>query len=278
MKKVENFVINGSKKNPIILDVIYHESIALQPIVIFCHGFKGFKNWGHYDLVAETFAKQGFAFIKFNFSYGGTTLEQPTDFADLETFGNNNFSIELDDIGLVIDFAEANATQFSADKNKIYLIGHSRGGGMSILRTYEDKRIRKLVTWASVKDAADFFIMQNIEKWKADGFISTLNARTQQKMPMYFQIYENYIAHKDRLDILKAAANIDIPWLIVHGTEDEAVPYSFAEKLHALNQKSELLSINNANHTFGGKHPWQEETLPNDAKIVIENTINFFNR
>ena len=38
MKKVENFVINGSKKKPIILDVIYHESTVLQPIVIFCHG------------------------------------------------------------------------------------------------------------------------------------------------------------------------------------------------------------------------------------------------
>ena len=276
MQKIQNLLIAGSKEKPISLDIFYKKSELLQPIIIFCHGFKGFKNWGHYDLVAEEFANRGFVFVKFNFSYNGTTLEQPTDFADLEAFGNNNFSIELEDTGLVIDYVEKNAQSYHADKNKIYLIGHSRGGGITILRTFEDKHVRKLVTWASVKDAHDFFIMQDIEQWKADGFISSLNARTQQKMPLYFQIYEDYIANKDRLDIMKAAANIDVPWLIVHGTNDEAVPFSYAEKLHQLNENSELFIVENGNHTFGGNHPWNENSLPADVKLVVSKTIDFF--
>lgn len=278
MKKVENLRINGSKGKPIVMDIFYKESEMPKPIVIFCHGFKGFKNWGHYDLLAAEFASHDFVFFKFNFSYNGTTLENPSDFEDLDAFGNNNFSVELDDLGLVIDFIEKNAEKYSGDKNKIFLIGHSRGGGIAILKTGEDKRIKKLSTWASVKDAADFFIHQDVEKWKSDGFIYTLNSRTQQNMPLNYQIYENYIANKDRLDISKAAVNIHVPWFIVHGTSDEAVQFSSAEKLHQLNNNSVLFRLEHGNHTFGGKHPWEQVNLPVDAKKAIDATILFFKK
>jgi alpha-beta hydrolase superfamily lysophospholipase len=278
MIKVENLTINGSKGKPIVMDLLFKETEDAKPVVIFCHGFKGFKNWGHYDLLATEFARHDFVFLKFNFSYNGTTLENPADFADLEAFGNNNFTVELDDLGLVIDFIEKNAEMYSGDKNKIFLIGHSRGGGIAILKTGEDKRIKKLSTWASVKDAADFFIHQDLEKWKSDGFIYTLNSRTQQNMPLNYQIYENYIANTDRLNIAKASVNINVPWLIVHGTNDDAVQFSSAEKLNQLNKNSVLLKMEHGNHTFGGKHPWEQLNLPEDAKIVADETILFFKK
>ncbi|MFN8281647.1 MAG: prolyl oligopeptidase family serine peptidase [Chitinophagales bacterium] len=157
-------------------------------------------------------------------------------------------------------------------------MGHSRGGGVAILKTFEDKRIKKLITFASVKDVADFFINQNLEKWKNDGLIYTLNGRTQQSMPLYYQVYENYVANKNRLDIPKAAANINVPWLITHGTNDESVPVSFAEILHQQNKNSELFLIENADHTFGGKHPFEANELPVHTKILIEKSIEFFRK
>ena len=276
MQKLENLTIDGSNNKPIAIDVFFNKTEHLKPIVIFCHGFKGFKNWGHFDLIAESFADQGFVFAKFNFSYNGTTIKQPTDFADLEAFGNNNFSIELNDLRLVIDFIEKNAEQYAGNKAAIYLVGHSRGGGIAILKAYEDKRIKKLATWASVKDLNDFFASQDIEQWKKDAVIYTRNSRTQQNMPLYFQIYEDYLANKERLDIPHIANKIEIPWLIVHGTNDTSVPFAAAEKLHQLNTKSDFLTIQNGDHTFGGKHPWNENELPVDANMVIEKTIEFF--
>ncbi len=97
MKKTTQ-LINGSKGKPLSLDISYTKNGYLKPIVIFCHGFKGFKDWGHFNLLADAFAENDFVFVKFNFSYNGTTIEHPVDFADLEAFGENNFSIELDDI------------------------------------------------------------------------------------------------------------------------------------------------------------------------------------
>lgn len=276
MEKVINFTIKGSKEKQIFGDINYCDNEILKPIIIFLHGFKGFKNWGHFDLIASEFAQQNFVFVKFNFSFNGTTLEQPTDFADLDAFGENNFSVELDDVGLVIDYLEKNASKYNANKNEIYLIGHSRGGGIAILKTNEDSRIKKLATWASVKDVEDFFKNQDIEQWKKDGVIYTFNSRTKQNMPLNYQIYENYMANKMCLNIPKAAENINVPWLIAHGTNDSSVLYSCAEQLHEWNKFSELFKVENGDHTFGGKHPWNEDKLPNDAKIVVEKTIDFF--
>ena len=94
-----------------------------QPLVIFCHGFKGFKDFGCWDLVAKAFVEAGLAFVKFNFSYNGTTVDDPLNFGDLEAFGQNNFSIELDDLGAVIDFMLGEnvrrAHQTSADNRYI---------------------------------------------------------------------------------------------------------------------------------------------------------------
>ena len=67
-------------------------------MVIFAHGFKGFKDWGAHNLVASHFAENGFRFLKFNFSHNGTTIDRPTEFTDLIGFSDNTFSIEFDDL------------------------------------------------------------------------------------------------------------------------------------------------------------------------------------
>jgi pimeloyl-ACP methyl ester carboxylesterase len=277
MQKTE-LSIEGSKQKSINLDITYFKNNVKKPIIIFCHGFKGFKDWGHFNLIAAAFAKENFIFLKFSFSYNGTTKEHPADFADLEAFGENNFTIELDDVALIIDFIENNTDTFEIDKNEIYLMGHSRGGGISILKSAEDKRIKKLITWASVKDLSDFFKHQDILKWKETGIIYTYNSRTKQNMPLHFQLYENYIYNKNRLDIPVASTNINIPWLMVHGANDESVAVECAHQLHLWNQSSELVIIQQADHTFGGKHPWENMYLPQPTIQSIEVSVDFLRK
>ena len=67
MKIVKNFVLNQNDSKPIILDYYYSELSNKMPLIIFCHGYKGFKDWGAWDLVAEEFANNNFFFVKFNF-------------------------------------------------------------------------------------------------------------------------------------------------------------------------------------------------------------------
>ena len=103
MKK-KKIQISGSAGNPILIDVTYKGNAQPKQVVVFCHGFKGFKDWGPFNKIAAHFAKQEIIFVKFNFSHNGTTVDDPLNFGDLKAFGNNNFCKELDDLSLVLDW------------------------------------------------------------------------------------------------------------------------------------------------------------------------------
>lgn len=88
---------------------------------------------GHFNLIANYFAEIGFIFVKLNLSHNGTTPEHSQDFVDQEAFGNNNFSIELDDIGVLVDYLFSNPSELSdvpMDSVKLFTMGRSRGGGL----------------------------------------------------------------------------------------------------------------------------------------------------
>lgn len=276
MQTLLNIVIPGSKDKPIALDVFYQDNTKKRPLVIFVHGFKGFKDWGHFNFLAKTFAQAGYVFLKFNFSYNGTTLQNPTDFADLEAFGNNNYITELDDLKLVIDWALSdNSLYEKINKEEVYLIGHSRGGGICVLKASEDSRVKKLVTWASVSDFISRNKQTTICEWKEKGVLYIYNTRTHQNMPLFYQLYETTMANVNRLSILKNARKIKSPALIIHGTKDEAVSKNDAIELHNAIPRSELMIIEGAGHTFDVKHPFVGEEIPFNAIKVIQATITF---
>ena len=101
--------ITGSNNKSMLVDLRLDNQISNQPVVIFVHGFKGFKDWGHFPTVGDEMAKAGFAFVSFNFTHDGTTVENPSDFADLEAFGNNNYTKELDDLESVLNWISINS-------------------------------------------------------------------------------------------------------------------------------------------------------------------------
>jgi len=274
----KNLVLPREHKKPIVWDAFFNNDTNKKPLVIFCHGYKGFKDWGAWDLVAKAFLNANLFFVKFNFSHNGGTVEQPIDFPDLEAFAENNYSKELEDLDAIISFLTSKDNEFSnqIDANDISVIGHSRGGGISILKTKEDLRIKKLITWASVSSFGKrTSTTGNLEQWEKDGVKYVLNERTQQKMPHNFQFYLDFKANEQRLNIKNAEKNLKVPHLIIHAKEDPSVLYQEALNLHQWNPKSKLFTIENSNHVFDAKHPWTESKMPSNLQIVVNKTIDF---
>ena len=274
----KNLVLNRASKKPIVWDAFFNPTGTPKPLVVFCHGYKGFKDWGSWDLVANAFLNANFFFVKFNFSHNGGTVENPIDFPDLEAFSENNYSKELDDLDTLINHLLSKDNSFlrDIDSSKIILIGHSRGGGISILKASEDQRITQLITWASVCAFGKRTVTTgDLEQWKREGVKYVLNGRTKQHMPHKYQFYEDYIANQERLNIETATKRIQIPQLIIHGKEDPSVFFSEAEALHSWNPKSELYAIENTNHVFNSKHPWEEDELPKALKQVTDKSLSF---
>jgi len=276
MVQLISSTIQGSENRPMAVDLRYDEQISNQPVVIFVHGFKGFKDWGHFPKVGEELAKAGFAFVSFNFSHDGTTVDDPTEFADLEAFGNNNYHKELFDTEQIIEGISSGSLfpEVELNRSQVFLFGHSRGGGISIVKASEDDRVKGLATWNSIGDMKR--TQADLEQWKQDGVVYIPNARTNQQMPMYYQFVEDYFAQEDRYDIQKACSKIYVPALFIHGTADQTVPFEYAEKLNKWTADSELVLIENGNHTFGGKHPFEEDELPQDSRTALSAMIKHF--
>ena len=212
--KIKNQILTRINQKPIVYDTFYNDNKKQKPLVIFCHGYKGFKDWGTWDLVANNFAKQNLFFVKFNFSHNGGTVNQPIDFPDLDAFAENNYTKELQDLDDILNHFTSDQSIYknNIDTNNITLIGHSRGGGISIIKASEDHRITKLITWASVcAFGKRTSTTGDLEQWKQDGVKYVLNSRTKQNMPHNFQFYLDYINNKDRLDIENCCKRLTIP-------------------------------------------------------------------
>tara|TARA_B100001109_G_C18864495_1_gene476208 strand:- start:6574 stop:7428 length:855 start_codon:yes stop_codon:yes gene_type:complete len=279
--EVNNFKFIGTNGRHTLIDVLYPEKVENIPLIIFAHGFKGFKDWGHFPLIARKFAESGFAILKFNFSHNGGTIEQPIDFPDLEAFSKNNYIKEQQDLSLILDWVSKgqNLPISNWNRNNIYLIGHSRGGSMVTLKATHDKRVKKVVSWAAVSNLFDRLPSQEeIRKWKEKGVRYIANTRTNQQMPMKFQFVETLFKYKDELNIEAACKHSTIPQLIIHGSNDEAVPVQMAYDLKEWNPQAKLKIIDGAGHTFGGKHPWNKSKLPKHTLELLNETITFLKR
>ena len=274
---IEEFEIIGSAGKPILIDATFKKNKLPKKVVIFCHGFKGFKDWGPFNKIAAHFAKKDIVFVKFNFSHNGTTINDPINFGDLKAFGNNNFCKELDDLCLVLDWIEnCKELKGEIDISKISLFGHSRGGSIAMLKSAEDIRVKKVISWASPSNFLDRLPeKEKLAKWKELGVAYIYNGRTKQNMPMYFQFYENCIKFAKRLNIKNAVSKMSVPHLLVHGSDDPTVLLSEAVSIKSWNTNTHLHIIDGANHVLGGFHPYDLEKFPKDLQEAVDVTIKF---
>lgn len=269
---IQKTQIPGSDQKPVLIDYLLSDQTDA-PMVIFVHGFKGFKDWGTHHLVAQYFADNGCSFLKFNFSHNGMTQDGIDVFDDLEAFAHNTFSKELSDLNEVITYVKS-AEAFPSP-SKIILVGHSLGGGISILQANTDRRVDKLVTWASISNFRGLWNVDYESYWRKEGVIYMSNSRTNQQMPLCLDVLTDLERNADKLDLLEAARSLKQPWLIIHGDADTTVTVEQAQLLKRQHPTSYLMVLENADHVFNAKHPWTEDFLPDALKQACDSTISF---
>ena len=274
----EHFKIKNNNGDNITVDFRYNEKAENLPLLVFVHGFKGFKDWGCFPYMLDKLAENNIFAVSFNFSYNGVGEEENElkEFTRLDLFAKNTFSRELDDLKSVLDFLEVNRQKYNYNFDNLTLAGHSRGGGIAVLKTAEDKRVKNLITLASVSEF-DRYTKERKKEWKEKGYFQVLNTRTKQYMRMNYTLIEDLERNSDRLNIKKAVSKISVPYLIIHGEEDLAVDYSEAVELHSLSNKNltELHLMEKTGHTFDAAHPFEGTTEALETVInLIINRIN----
>ena len=269
--QLTNEIYEGANDKQSLIDLRLPENSSITIILLFVHGYKGFKDWGCWNLVEQYFVNNGIGFCKLNLSHNGGTLDEPIDFPDLEAFGQNRYTYELEDISQGIDWLYRHLDMTS---KKLYLIGHSRGGGDVVLAG-EDERVSGVITWASICDIASRFPTgEELKKWEENGVRYVENGRTKQQMPHFYTFYKDWYYNQELLSIENAAKSLDKPCLHIHGDLDEAVSFEESKKLSSWTN-GKLITIHGANHTFDAIHPWGSNSLPKRLEEVCISTLDF---
>jgi dienelactone hydrolase len=259
----------------LLIDVRTGDRVRSRPSVIVLHGFKGFKDWGMFPVIAERLSKAGMAAVSFNVS--GSGVDDQGEFSLPAQFGKNTYSAELEDLGRVVKAVAEGGPLGLPRPSSIGLLGHSRGGGIAILETARNPAIEALVTWAAI-GSVDRWSEEAKAAWRRRGFVNISNARTGQVIPLLTDLLDDIDRHGgNSLDIPASAARIKVPWLIMHGQTDETVEVADADALHAAaSGRPELQIIPESGHTFGAAHPLKE--IPGSLDQAMTQTVGWLSR
>ncbi len=269
-------VVSAPNGRPMAWDVTLPPASST-PLIVFAHGFKGFKDWGAWHRMAEALAQQGIGVLKFNFSLNGTTPDHPTDFVDLEAFGRNTISQEVNDFVRILQGVMHNEWDWTRQVNlrRIWIMGHSRGGGVTMVVLGEMPSVRGAIGLAPIS-RFDRWDEETLRRWEKEGVIYVENARTGQQMPLYFELAEDIKAHRrGRFNLRERLASEHRPILLLHGKADPTVPYAESIELFEWAANAELCLHPTADHAFGTRHPWEAPALPAPMEWVVRHIAAF---
>ncbi len=279
MIREDRFEIPSRDGYPLRGDVRFAAGRDPSPAIVVSHGFKGFKDWGSFPAVARDLAAAGYIAVSFNYSGSGIGPDLQ-NFTDTERFERATISSDLDDLGRILDAIAAGALPGprAAIAGGMGLVGHSRGGGVSLLRAGGDSRVAAVAVWASVSDF-ERWRPTTVSDWREKGYVEVENFRTKQIFRLRTDLLDDIQTHgRGRLFIegaAKALAARRVPVLVVHGDADESVAIAEGRAI-AEWSAGELFEVPGAGHTFGAVHPFRGRTP--DLDQVLARTRDFFHR
>jgi len=214
---------NASGEN---LDYTFHAGDkSSQHIVVLGHGVTGNKDRPFLVELADNLSNAGIPTIRFSFSGNGNSDGE---------FTQSTISKEIGDLASVLDVL---------DNHIICYVGHSMGGAVGVLSASQDNRIKLLVSLAGMVETKAFAQREFGDVTPDKGFMWD-----EPTCPLS-QAYMDDLTQINT--VVDCASKISVPWLLVHGTEDDVVPIEDSQKIYAqANEPKELFTIEDANHVF----------------------------
>ena len=208
------------------LDYCFHEGDkGSRRLVVIGHGVTGNKDRPFVVALAEGLSKNGISALRFSFSGNGDSEGK---------FVDSTISKEVEDLGAVLD---------AAGSHEICYAGHSMGGAVGVLRAAKDERIRWLISLAGMVRTKAFAEREFGTVKPGEGFMWD-----EETCPLS----QSYMDDTAQIgSVVELGSRIKLPWLLVHGTEDDVVPIQDTKDILAnANDSAEFVEIPGASHVF----------------------------
>lgn len=238
---------------------ILHRPIGFEnpPLVVILHGFASSKHGSSrcYVTLAEAFAQQGMASLRFDFRGSGDSEGSLSE-------------ISLQDlVSDAVTVLEATETLEGIDTQRIALFGASLGGTLAILAAARYSKINALALWAPVASG---------ELWYRDFLIrypEYLHADPSKVLSSYrgIKLSEAFRNEFKQMFAYKVIRELQqIPLLLMHGEKDEVVSIAHFDAFQAatgLREHARFIKYPESEHSLGFSPHFQN---------VIEETIKWF--
>jgi len=212
------------------IDFTYHEgNAASKKIVVIGHGVTGNKDRPFVVALAEGLAAAGVNALRFSFAGNGDSEG---------TFTDCTITKEVADLGSVLD---------ALADFEVCFVGHSMGGAVGVIRASEDARIKQLVSLAGMVSTKKFAETEFGEVEPDKGFMWD-----DEDCPLS----SAYMADLRGIDtVVERGAQIKVPWLLVHGTEDDVVLIQDTKDILAkAGDNAEYVELPGSGHVFADEH------------------------
>ncbi len=209
------------------------------PLVIICHGFTGNKDSTLLNDLADTLESRGIASLRFDFNGHG---DSEGDFQDMTVLN------EIEDAKHVYAYASTlpNVTSIS-------IAGHSQGGVVASMVAGDlgAKKIKAVVLMAPAAVLRDDAIRGHLMGKTYDAAnppeyveISTIHGKRK--------VGRDYIKTAQVLPIYETAEKFTGNALMIHGTGDVIVPYTYSLSYKKIYKRGAVELLDGVDHIFAG--------------------------
>ena len=238
---------------PIGLDLYRPSGRGELPLVLLCHGFKGFRRWGMFPHLAERLAAGGRCVALLDLSHNGTAPGDETEFVRLDLFESQTPGRHVDDLRAVIAYLSTSTAraEYGLTEGAPFVVGHSMGGGLGVLLAAAGEPLAGLATLNGI----GHFLRLSAEaedELRRTGQVVVPNARTGQDMPLGQAWFDQARA----IDEDSITERVACPVLVVQGDQDIVVTPAEGHDLAARLPGARLHTVTGGGHTFGAQHPW----------------------
>jgi len=223
------------------------------PALLLCHGLdaQGYHYLKFYTQFAQEACKAGFVVLVFDFRGVG------------KSSGNFGYGIgEQQDVRCALKYLSSRPEVFG---DRLFIVGHSLGGAVSLYAARDDERIKGLVVWSTPKNH-DYNVKKFIRRNRGmlglwlfyifsiiDKFVGTSRLF---KLQVYgIQLRPRYVREKlMKLNEVEAVSKLNLPVLVVIGKDDMIVGVDEAQAVFdSAKEPKDLFVIEGADHNYRGK-------------------------
>ncbi len=208
------------------IDYTYHPGQREDsPLVVIGHGVTAHKDRPFLVALAEALESVGIAALRISFAGNGASDGR---------FEDSNISKEVEDLGAVLDALSGRTLAYA---------GHSMGGAVGVLRAARDERIRALVSLAAIVHTRSFAERTFGQLIPGEGLMLGKPGCV---------LSQAYLDDLTRIDsVIEQAGKIRVPWMLVHGANDNLVPIQHSHDAYARARcVKELVQLDGADHVF----------------------------